>query len=211
MRMPGQSWADAALTFFGMWTVMMVAMMLPALTAQLWRYREAFGNLDNTRLNGLTALVGLGYFAVWSALGLAVFPIGAALATLAMQWPDLARAVPLVMGAIVVLAGAVQFSAWKARHLACCRARPAHAALPIDAASAWRYGVRLGRHCSYCCAGLTAILLVVGVMDLRAMAVVAAAIIVERMAPAGKRVARAIGAVTIAVGLFLIVHAGWFG
>ena len=31
-------------------------------------------------------------------------------------------------------------------------------------------------HCSYCCAGLTAILLVIGVMDLRAMAVVTATI-----------------------------------
>ncbi len=37
-----------------------------------------------------------------------------------------------------------------------------------------------------------AILLVIGVMDLRVMAVVAAAIIVERLAPAGERVARAI-------------------
>ena len=38
-----------------------------------------------------------------------------------------------------------------------------------------------------------AILLAVGVMDLRAMAVVTAAITVERLAPAGERVARVIG------------------
>jgi len=38
-----------------------------------------------------------------------------------------------------------------------------------------------------------AILLVIGVIDLRAMAVVAAAITVERLAPAGERVARATG------------------
>src|SRR5205823_2612192 len=50
-------------------------------------------------------------------------------------------------------------------------------------------------HCTHCCVGLMAILLVIGVMDLRAMAVVAAAITVERLAPAGERVARAIGAV----------------
>ena len=49
-----------------------------------------------------------------------------------------------------------------------------------------------------------AILLVIGVMDLRAMAVVAAAITV---APAGERVARAIGAVVVGAGLFLIVRA----
>jgi predicted metal-binding membrane protein len=52
---------------------------------------------------------------------------------------------------------------------------------------------------------MTAILLVIGVMDLRVMAVVTAAITVERLAPAGVRVARAIGVVVVGAGLFLIV------
>jgi predicted metal-binding membrane protein len=52
-----------------------------------------------------------------------------------------------------------------------------------------------------------AMLLVAGVMDLRAMAVVAAAITVERLAPSGERMARATGAVVIAAGLFLILRA----
>ena len=66
-------------------------------------------------------------------------------------------------------------------------------------------------HCSHCCAGLMAILLVIGVMDLRAMAVVAAAITVERLAPAGERVARAIGAVVVGAGLVLIARAAGLG
>jgi len=49
---------------------------------------------------------------------------------------------------------------------------------------------------------LIVILLVIGVMDLRAMAVVAAAITVERLAPAGERVARGTGAVAVGAGLF---------
>jgi predicted metal-binding membrane protein len=72
---------------------------------------------------------------------------------------------------------------------------------------AWRHGLRLGLHCSYCCAGLTAILLGLGIMDLRAMAVVTAAITVERLAPAGERVARAIGVVIIGTGLLLMARA----
>jgi predicted metal-binding membrane protein len=36
--------------------------------------------------------------------------------------------------------------------------------LPADAGTAWRHGLRLGLHCSYGCAGLTTILLVIGVM-----------------------------------------------
>ena len=79
--------------------------------------------------------------------------------------------------------------------------------LPADAGTAWRHGLRLGLHCSHCCVGLMAILLVVGVMDLRAMAVVTAAMTVERLAPAGERFARAIGAVVIGAGLLLITRA----
>jgi predicted metal-binding membrane protein len=79
--------------------------------------------------------------------------------------------------------------------------------LPADAGTAWRHGLRLGVRCCHCCAGLTAILLASGVMDLRAMGVVAAAITLERLAPAGEYVARAIGAAVIVAGLFLIARA----
>jgi predicted metal-binding membrane protein len=208
MRMPEQTWIDAAASFLGMWIAMMVAMMLPSLTPMLWRYREAAGSIGESRLNWLTALVGLGYFCVWTAFGIAAFPVGAAVAAVAMQLPTLAGAVPIAIGAIVVIAGALQFTAWKAHHLACCREKPAHDhVLSPDASTAWLYGLRLGLHCCHCCAGLTAILLVIGVMDLRAMTVVAAAITAERLAPAGERVARVIGAATVGAGLLLIVRA----
>ena len=202
MRMPGQTWPGAAASFLGMWVVMMVAMMLPSLVPMLWRYREAVGRTGETRLGRLTALVGVGYFFVWTVLGVAAFPLGVALAAVEMQQPALARAVPIAVGVVVLMAGALQLTAWKARHLACCREAPGRGrTLPADAGTAWRHGLRLGLHCSHCCAGLTAVLLVVGVMDLRAMAVVAAAITVERLAPAGERVARATGAVVVGAGL----------
>jgi predicted metal-binding membrane protein len=208
MRMPGQTWAGAAASFLVMWTVMMVAMMLPSLMPMLWRYRQAVGRTDSTRLGWLTALVGAGYFFVWTVFGMAAFPLGAALAAIEMQLPALARAVPIAVGVVVLIAGALQFTAWKAHHLACCRAAPERGhLLPADAGTAWRHGLRLGLYCCYCCAGLMAILLVIGVMDLRAMAVVAAAIAVERLAPAGERVARAIGAVVVVAGLLLIAQA----
>jgi predicted metal-binding membrane protein len=178
----------------------------------LWRYRRAIGRTGATRLGRLTTLVGAGYFAVWTVLGLAAFPLGVALAAVEMQLPALARAVPLAVGLVVLIAGALQFSAWKAHHLACCRAAPARGpVLPADAGTAWRYGVRLGVHCSCCCAGPMAILLCLGVMDLRAMAVVAAAITVERLAPAGERVALAIGVVVVGAGLLLIARTAGLG
>ena len=212
MRMPGQTWSGAAASFLGMWVVMMVSMMLPSLVSMLRRYRRAVGSTSEARLGQLTALAGVGYFFVWTVIGMAAFPLGVALAEIEMQEPALARAVPLAVGAVVLIAGALQFSAWKARHLCCCRELPGRGCtLPADAGTAWRHGLRLGLHCSLCCSGLIAILLVIGVMDLRAMAVVAAAITVERLAPAGERVARAIGAVAVGSGLLLIARAAGLG
>jgi len=113
---------------------------------------------------------------------------------------------------VVLIAGALQCTAWKAHHLVCCREAPGRdRTLPVEAGTAWRHGLRLGLHCSYCSSGLTAILLVIGFMNLRAMAVVTAAITVERLAPAGERVARAIGAVVVGAGLFLIAGAAALG
>jgi predicted metal-binding membrane protein len=207
MRMPGQTWPGAAATFLGMWVVMMVAMMLPAFVPMLWRYRQAVRRTATTWLGGLTTLVCIGYFVVWAIVGMAAFPFGVALAAAEMQVPALARAVPLAVGVIVLICGALQLTAWKAQRLARCRAAPGSgSSLPADVGTAWRYGVRLGLQCGCCCGSLTAILLVVGVMDLRAMAVVTAAISAERLAPAGDRVARAIGVVVIGAGLFLITR-----
>lgn len=205
MRMPGQSWAGAALSFVGMWVVMMAAMMLPSLVPMLLRYRRVIGGAEH--LGSLTALVGAGYFSVWTTWGIAAFPLGVGLAALAMRQPALSSAVPIAVGVVVVIAGAFQFTAWKARQLDCCRDAPGPGALLPGAAAAWRHGLHLGLRCSQCCAGLMTILLVMGVMDLRAMVVVAGAITVERLAPAGERVARAIGAVIVGTGLFLIVRA----
>ena len=208
MRMPGQTWPGAAASFLGMWVVMMAAMMLPSLVPMLLRYRKAVGRTGETRLDQLTALVGVGYFCVWTVFGMAAFASGVVLVTIEMQQPALARAVPIAVGAVVLIAGALQLTAWKARQLACCRGVPGHGrTLPADPGTAWRHGLHLGLHCSCCCAGLTAILFVIGVMDLRAMAVVTAAITVERLAPAGERVARVIGAVVVAAGLVLIARA----
>jgi predicted metal-binding membrane protein len=212
MRMPGQTWAGAAASFLGMWVVMMVAMMLPSLVPMLRRYREAVGRTGETRLGRLTALVGVGYFFVWTVLGIAAYPLGVALAAVEMRQPALARTVPIAAGVIVLIAGAHQLTAWKARHLACCREAPGRGRmLPADAGTGWRHGLRLGLHCVQCCAGLMLILLVIGVMDLRAMALVATAVTVERLAPAGERVARAIGAVAVGAGVFLIVRAAGLG
>jgi predicted metal-binding membrane protein len=157
------------------------------------------------RLGGPTALAGAGYFFVWAVCGMAVYLPGAALASYAMGYPAMARVVPFMAGAVVLLAGTFQFSAWKARQLACCRKAPGTPQVGIG--QAWRHGVHLGLGCLRCCGNLMAVGLVTGVMDLRVMAALTAAIAIERRARAGKATARAIGALAIGAGCWLIARA----
>ncbi len=186
MRMPGQSWFVAAASFMAMWTVMMVAMMLPSLMSTLSRNSER-------RLT-----LGAGYFLVWATLGAAVYPLGIILTTSEMRWTALARAVPMATGAVFVLAGCVQLTPWKARLLGRCREASG------CGHSAWRHGLRLGMNCILCCASFMTILLVTGVMNLTAMAIVAAAITIERFVPSPQRAARAIGVIVIAAGILTL-------
>jgi predicted metal-binding membrane protein len=212
MRMPGQTWPGAAASFLGMWVVMMVAMMLPSLVPMLRRYRQAVDKTGDAYLGRLTLLVALAYFCHWSLFGIAAFLMGARLAALEMQLPALARLVPIAVAAVLVVIGALQFTSWKARQLARCREVPGcGCALPSDLGTAWRTGLRFGLRCSRCCAGLTSILLVVGIMDWRAMAVVTAATTAERLAPSGERVARAVGAVAVGTGLLLVARSAGLG
>jgi predicted metal-binding membrane protein len=146
--------------------LMMAAMMLPSSALMLWRDREAARASGETRLGRRAAIVAAGYFLVWIAISVALVPIGATLADVA----------PAAAGTIVIAAGAFQLTPWKSRELACLDEQSSRAGAPL------RHGVRLGVQCVRSCANLMAILLVMGPMNMRAMALVTAAIMAERIA-----------------------------
>jgi len=119
--------------------------------------------------------------------------------------------VPILGGVCVGLAGAVQFTRWKGHQLECCGELSAPGRNTIaagdGAGAAWRHGLSLGVRCARCCGNLMAILLVVGVMDLAAMAVVTIGITAERFAPGDRRLVRRIGAVAVGAGVVMLVRA----
>jgi predicted metal-binding membrane protein len=169
----------------------------------LARHRQALDRASGASL--MTALASVGYFFVWTVAGVLLYPLSAVLATLEAREPAVAGAVPMAAGAVVVIAGLVQISAWKARRVACCRDVPVSGR--DGAGAALTHGVRLGLHCVRCCGNLMAALLAVGMMDLRWMVIVTAAITVERVVPSGESLARAIGAAVIVGGVVLIARA----
>jgi predicted metal-binding membrane protein len=206
MRMPGQTWTGVTASFLCMWGVMMIAMMLPSFAPTLWRYHQAVAMSATAHGSAFTTLAGLGYFSVWALLGAFVFPLGSALASLEMREPALARIVPAAAGMAILIAGALQFTGWKTRQLACCRAASDDYRRQADVSTAWRYGVSVGVHCVPCCANLMAILVIVGVMDVGAMALVTAGITLERLT-IGPLPARVVGGVSVCAGMVLTMRA----
>jgi predicted metal-binding membrane protein len=214
MPMCGQSGLGPAASFLGMWAVMMAPMMLPSLAPRLWRYRQAVGGAGRGRSALLTLIVAAGYFLIWTLAGAAVYPAASAIGAVTMRHPALAQGVPIAIGLVVLAGGALQLTRWKARSLARCRdacyleSRGHLGASWANPSGAWRHGLRLGLECVQCCAGLTLALVVTGMMDLPMMLAVTGAITLERLAPAGVRIARVTGALMIAAGCFFVLRAG---
>jgi predicted metal-binding membrane protein len=195
LRMPDQTWAGAAAAFLAAWLVMMVAMMVLPLAPQLTALHR----------RGPAALTGAAYFAVWTLVGAAVYVLGVGVAAAGLRWPAIAAWAPLATGFVLLGAGSLQLTAWKAKPLARCRT--CAASLAPDATSALRHGVRYGVQCTLCCTGLMAVLLVAGMMHLTVIAALAAAIALERLGPRPELTARAIGVVVIGIGVFAIARA----
>jgi predicted metal-binding membrane protein len=208
MPVCGQSWATAMASFIGMWSVMTVAMMLPAVAPMLWHWRQT---IHHTTPDVWMLLAASGYFAIWIGLGLAIFVLGAAMSELMLREMALARKVPIVAGMAVLGGGVFQLSRWKARHLASCRDMPAGCAeIKPGIGPALRYGLRYGWNCIKSCAGLMVILLAIGVMNIWAMMLITLAIAMERLMPEGRRIAGLTGVAAIAAGLCLLLQSVWF-
>jgi predicted metal-binding membrane protein len=206
-----QPWGagDLLLTFV-MWAVMMVGMMaVPALPVLI-----LFAGLQTQRVDrGVVPAVpsfGLGYLVVW--LGFC------AIATVA-QWAlhdgallssTMATSSTPLAGLILITAGAYQLTPLKTGCLIRCQS-------PLGflmsnwrdgPVGAFRMGFRHGLFCLGCCWALMAVLFVVGVMNLAWVGVLTLFILAEKIGPAGARVARAGGAVLIALGAVLLSRSG---
>jgi len=195
---------------FAMWMVMMVAMMVPSAAPMLLTFhavtRSRLGR-GSTALRFMAFL--LGYLLVWSAFSMA--------ATAAQCWLHEGAVVTDMMisssrildGVLLLAAGIYQFAPAKHRCLSKCRT-------PMGfLLTEWRegsrgaliMGVRHGGFCVGCCWGLMALLFVGGVMNLLWIALLAAAVLVEKVLPFGATIAKVAGLVMCASGAWLLLAA----
>lgn len=198
MRMPGQSWTISAAMFLLMWLAMMVAMMLPSALPMFLKTRRQWASL---------CYMASGYFATWLAAGIAIYVLGVALATVEMRSELISRAVPWVLGASLIAAGAFQFTRWKMTHLLRCRSPFGCAISCFQHEASFRLGCKQGAACCVCCAAPMTIQLALGIMNPLVMIVVAIVIAGEKLLPRPEIVARLVGLVAIVAGIVTGVSA----
>lgn len=181
MPMCGQDWFGAAAAFTGMWSVMMVPMMLPALASALWHYRGAMLGAGAGRNMAwcLATVAGVAWTCIWTVLGLAVYPVGTVTVQALFQYPALSRLVPAASAATGLAAAAWHLASWRRRW----RRHPGLPPGAPGAGTALRDGVRLGVHCVRGCWGLTVAVIVAGAMDWRVMACATGLIAFEYLFP----------------------------
>lgn len=206
-----RAWTPAELALlWSMWSVMMVAMMLPSASPMVLM----FATINRRRRERddpfvPTAVFVSGYLLAWSAFSLAASGAQWGLHAAALLSPAMASTSPIVGGSVLIAAGAYQWSPLKRACLAHCRS-------PLGfLTTAWREGrwgaLRMGVHhgtiCVGCCWLLMALLFVAGVMDLRWVAAIAVFVLIEKLAPAAHWTSRAAGAMLVAWGVWLLVTA----
>lgn len=211
MAMPAAAPWDATrfLLTFAMWSVMMVAMMLPSAAPMILLYaRVGRSAAAQGRVFAPSAVFALGYLLAWAAFSLIATLAQYGLTQAAQLSPMAALTAPVLGAAVLFAAGLYQFSSLKDLCLRYCRAPlafiQAHGGFKPRAGDAVALGLRHGLYCIGCCWMLMALLFVGGVMNLLWIAALAALVLAEKVFPGGRWIARIGGAAFIAGGLALL-------
>jgi predicted metal-binding membrane protein len=216
MDMPGMvmldlsKWGPATvLLLFVMWTVMMVAMMVPSATPMILTFLSV-----NQRRKAAdrpyvpTAIFVFGYLAVWTAFSAAATFAEWGLHQAAMRSITMTATNKALTGGLLIAAGIFQWTPLKRACLKACRS-------PLSfLMSEWRegtagafvMGLRHGAYCTGCCWFLMALLFVAGVMNLLWVAVIAVFVMAEKISPKGEFLARVAGIALMIAGTVQLVH-----
>jgi predicted metal-binding membrane protein len=209
MAMPRmQSWgAIDLILLFVMWSVMMVAMMLPSAAPMVLM----FATVNRRRLQRQdpfvpTGVFVLGYLVVWSGFSAAAVTAQWGLHTAALLSPMMVSTSPILGGALLLSAGIFQLTPLKHTCLTHCRSPLGHlmTGWREGTRGAFTMGLQHGRYCVGCCWLLMGLLFVLGVMNLLWVAVIAAFVLTEKVAPAGPWVTRGTGLVLMGWGVWVV-------
>jgi len=184
---------------FLMWSVMMMAMMLPSAVPIVLMFATL--SRRNERIHEAWIFVAA-YLIVWTAFSAAATAIQWGLQAIGLITPMMSSQSVWLTAVLLLIAGAVQFTPLKGVCLRHCRS-------PIGflltewrdgKADAFWMGIRHGILCLGCCWALMGLLFVAGVMNLAWIAALTAAVVIEKVHPAGVGLGKFLGVTLIVAG-----------
>jgi predicted metal-binding membrane protein len=194
---------------FVMWSVMMVAMMLPSATPMILLHAHV-GRRQQERGQPFppTAAFMCGYLIVWIIFSVIATVMQWVLEQWALLSPMMVSTSPYLGGGLLFVAGIYQWTPLKQACLENCRS-------PIEFLSrAWRpgtggalvMGFHHGIYCVGCCWLLMAMLFVGGVMNLLWVGAIAGFVLLEKILPYGVIAGRFSSILFILTGIIVMIN-----
>ena len=199
---------DNSMTSFlpvaGMWAVMMVAMMLPTMVPTLRSYEDLMVSADGTRIGWLGVL--LGYSLIWVIFSLVITAVQMGLLNLSVV-DMMGRAKSLwVSAALLVLAGAFQFTRAKEVCHGVCHSPMSYflGHWKTGLNGGVRMGVSLGAYCVGCCWLFMVLGFAGGVMNFLWMGLATLMMVLEKLPQLGHFLVKPLGSILILSGLSVV-------
>ncbi|MGB0557580.1 MAG: DUF2182 domain-containing protein [Paracoccaceae bacterium] len=209
MPMPTDTGVAAALNrfiaIFGMWAVMMAAMMLPTMVPTLKSYEDLMLSANGTRAGWLGVV--LGYGIVWVAFAACITAVQMVLLSLNLiDMMGLATSIWL-SAALLIVAGAFQFTRAKEICHGVCHSPMMYflGHWKTGFGGGLRMGLGLGAFCVGCCWLFMVLGFAGGVMNFLWMGLATLFMVFEKLPEIGHRVVRPMGFLLILAGLGLAV------
>jgi predicted metal-binding membrane protein len=214
MMIPADApWSAVEFAFvFAMWAVMMVGMMSPSAAPMILMYARVGrqGKIAGKPF-AATGWFAAGYFLAWAGFALAATLVQWVLERAALLDARMASANNLLGAVVLIAAGIYQWTPIKYACLSHCqtpfRFLMSHGGFRSDVPGCLYLGLLHGTYCVGCCWVLMALLFVAGVMNVLWIALLALLVLLEKLTPWGRWIARIAGAVFIAAGVWMVLGA----
>ncbi len=194
---------------FAMWAIMMIGMMVPSASPMLFAFlRISRSRRESASPIGLVGAFLLGYLLLWGVFSIMATAIQWLLHTTEVLTPSMMSSNRVFSAALLIAAGAYQFTPLKDRCLSKCR-------VPLGfLLTEWRDGMRgalimgfrHGGFCVGCCWLLMALMFIAGGMNLVWIALLTGVILIEKVLPFGRQAGGVAGVLMIVGALWILVR-----
>ena len=195
---------------FLMWAVMMVGMMAPSAAPMILMYARVGRQWKaQGKPYAATGWFAAGYLLAWSGFSLAATLLQWVIERAALLDSRMAIASNFLGAIALIAAGVYQWTPLKDVCLAQCQSPlqflMRHGGFQNHPRGCLLLGLRHGGYCVGCCWILMALLFVGGVMNVLWIALLALLVLLEKLTPVGRWIARAAGIACVAAGAWLLV------